>query len=78
VLSAESAPGSTNTPISRTSPRACAECSRLRRFIAREVETRIGRALLSGDVPEGSLIRIDVEEGDIVVSHEAAANEAAA
>jgi ATP-dependent Clp protease ATP-binding subunit ClpB len=50
----------------------------LRRFIAREVETRIGRSLLSGDVPDGSLIRIDVEEGDIVVSHQAPAGEAAA
>ena len=30
----------------------------LRRFIAREVETRIGRALLTGDVREGAVIRI--------------------
>jgi ATP-dependent Clp protease ATP-binding subunit ClpB len=42
----------------------------LRRFIAREVETRIGRALLRGDVPDGSVIRIDVSEGEIVVNHE--------
>ena len=26
----------------------------LRRFIAHEVETRIGRALLAGDVPDGA------------------------
>ena len=30
----------------------------LRRFIAREVETRIGRALLAGDVLDGAVIRI--------------------
>jgi ATP-dependent Clp protease ATP-binding subunit ClpB len=50
----------------------------LRRFIAREVETRIGRALLSGDVPDGSVIRVGVEEGEIVVSSEALEGEAAA
>ncbi|MDQ1752570.1 MAG: ATP-dependent Clp protease ATP-binding subunit ClpB [Pseudonocardiales bacterium] len=50
----------------------------LRRFIAREVETRIGRSLLSGHVPDGSLIRIGVEEGDIVVTHQAPPGEAAA
>ena len=32
----------------------------LRRFIAREVETRIGRALLAGDVQDGAVIRVDV------------------
>ena len=30
----------------------------LRRFIAREVETRIGRALLAGDVRDGAVIRV--------------------
>jgi ATP-dependent Clp protease ATP-binding subunit ClpB len=42
----------------------------LRRFIAREVETRIGRLLLRGDVLDGSVIRVTVEDGDIVVRHE--------
>ena len=41
----------------------------LRRFIAREVETRIGRALLAGDVPDGSLIRVDLHDGALVVDH---------
>ncbi|MCU1499054.1 MAG: ATP-dependent chaperone ClpB [Acidimicrobiales bacterium] len=40
----------------------------LRRFIAHEVETRIGRALIAGDVPDGSIIRVDVEDDEIVVS----------
>jgi ATP-dependent Clp protease ATP-binding subunit ClpB len=43
----------------------------LRRFISREVETRIGRALLTGDVPDGSVIRIDVTEGELVVRYDA-------
>src|SRR6202030_2850283 len=30
----------------------------LRRFISREVETRIGRALLGGDMRDGAVIRI--------------------
>jgi ATP-dependent Clp protease ATP-binding subunit ClpB len=39
----------------------------LRRFIAREVETRIGRALLSGHIPDGSKLRIESDDGQIVV-----------
>ncbi|GIH23865.1 chaperone protein ClpB [Acrocarpospora phusangensis] len=39
----------------------------LRRFIAREVETRIARALVAGDVPPGTTIRVDASEGEIVV-----------
>ncbi|WP_358552265.1 ATP-dependent chaperone ClpB [Nonomuraea sp. NPDC049750] len=40
----------------------------LRRFIAREVETRIGRALLSGDIPEGSTVTVDVDKGEPTVT----------
>jgi ATP-dependent Clp protease ATP-binding subunit ClpB len=42
----------------------------LRRFIAREVETRIGRALLSGDVHDGAVIRVTLLEGDLAVEYE--------
>jgi ATP-dependent Clp protease ATP-binding subunit ClpB len=42
----------------------------LRRFIAREVETRIGRALLGGEVMDGAVIRVTVQDGDITVTHE--------
>ncbi|WP_225263213.1 ATP-dependent chaperone ClpB [Nonomuraea cavernae] len=43
----------------------------LRRFISREVETRIGRALLAGDVPDGSVITVDADQGELsVVFHE--------
>jgi hypothetical protein len=39
--------------------------------IGHEVETRIGRALLAGDVEDGAIIRVDVEgEGQLDVTHE--------
>jgi ATP-dependent Clp protease ATP-binding subunit ClpB len=41
----------------------------LRRFIQRELETRIGRALIAGDIPEGNIIRVDLKENRIDVSH---------
>ncbi len=39
----------------------------LKRFIQREVETRIGRALLSGEIGEGTAITLDVEDGVLSV-----------
>jgi ATP-dependent Clp protease ATP-binding subunit ClpB len=42
----------------------------LRRFIAREVETRIGRALLAGDVRDGAVIQVDLEESELTVSYQ--------
>ncbi|OLB78692.1 MAG: ATP-dependent chaperone ClpB [Actinobacteria bacterium 13_2_20CM_2_71_6] len=41
----------------------------LRRFIAREVETRIGRALLAGQVRDGALVRVDVADGQLTVNY---------
>ena len=41
----------------------------LRRFIAHEVETRIGRALLAGEVQDGATLRVDVQANELVVSH---------
>ena len=41
----------------------------LRRFISREVETRIGRALLSGDVRDGAAVQVDVVGGELVVTY---------
>ncbi|WP_274386345.1 ATP-dependent chaperone ClpB [Streptosporangium sp. KLBMP 9127] len=40
----------------------------LRRFIAREVETRIGRALIAGDVPDGSTITVGADKGELNVT----------
>src|SRR6202030_1592319 len=42
----------------------------LRRFISREVETRIGRALLAGDVLDGAVIRIGYADGELTVNYE--------
>jgi ATP-dependent Clp protease ATP-binding subunit ClpB len=42
----------------------------LRRFIAREVETRIGRALLGGDIHDGAVVRVGLRDDELVVSYE--------
>lgn len=42
----------------------------LRRYIGREVETQIGRALLAGDVRDGAVIRIGYCGGELSVSYE--------
>ena len=39
----------------------------LRRYIQREVETRIGRALLAGQVRDGATITVDVDGEDLLV-----------
>jgi ATP-dependent Clp protease ATP-binding subunit ClpB len=39
----------------------------LRRFIQREVETRIGRALISGEISEGARITVDAEDEELIV-----------
>jgi ATP-dependent Clp protease ATP-binding subunit ClpB len=40
----------------------------LRRYIQREVETRIARALLAGDIRDGATIRLDAGDGELVVT----------
>nr|WP_238362530.1 ATP-dependent chaperone ClpB [Actinopolymorpha pittospori] len=42
----------------------------LRRFIAREVETRIGRTLIAGDIQDGATLHIDTDNGEITITHE--------
>jgi ATP-dependent Clp protease ATP-binding subunit ClpB len=41
----------------------------LRRFIAREVETRIARALVAGDIAPGSVIEVGVTDGELSIQH---------
>ena len=41
----------------------------LRRFIAREVETRIGRALLAGDARDGAVIQVGHDDAELTVSY---------
>ena len=47
----------------------------LKRFLQRELETRIGRALISGDIADGSQIEVDVTDGEWVVKSELNADE---
>jgi ATP-dependent Clp protease ATP-binding subunit ClpB len=44
----------------------------LRRYIAHEVETRIGRALLGGDIAAGGIVRISMVGGELLVTFEGA------
>src|SRR5205823_12666345 len=39
----------------------------LRRFIQREVETRIGRALIAGEIHDGATITVDADGDELVV-----------
>jgi ATP-dependent Clp protease ATP-binding subunit ClpB len=41
----------------------------LKRYLQHQLETRIGRALISGSIPDGSTILVDVQDGDLVVNH---------
>ena len=41
----------------------------LRRFIARELETRIARALLRDAVPDGATLQVELREGQLVIEH---------
>jgi ATP-dependent Clp protease ATP-binding subunit ClpB len=45
----------------------------LRRYIQREVETRMGRALIAGDIRDGATITIDAHDDELVVRWQAAA-----
>jgi ATP-dependent Clp protease ATP-binding subunit ClpB len=42
----------------------------LRRYIQREVETRIARALVAGDITDGSTIFVDAREGELLIRWE--------
>jgi ATP-dependent Clp protease ATP-binding subunit ClpB len=41
----------------------------LRRFIAHEIETRMGRLLLTGDIHDGATIRIDAADNHLAITH---------
>jgi ATP-dependent Clp protease ATP-binding subunit ClpB len=40
----------------------------LKRFLQRELETRIGRALIAGELTDGSVVRVGVENGELAVT----------
>lgn len=39
----------------------------LKRFLQHELETRIGRALISGDISDGAQIEVDVADGNLLI-----------
>jgi len=39
----------------------------LKRYLQREVETRIGRAIIGGEVTDGSRVELDVKDGELTV-----------
>jgi ATP-dependent Clp protease ATP-binding subunit ClpB len=39
----------------------------LKRFLQHELESRIARALVAGEVTEGSVVRVDAKGGQLVV-----------
>ncbi len=46
----------------------------LKRYIQHELETRIGRAIIAGDLTDGSRIRVDAQNGELVFQIEPAEN----
>jgi ATP-dependent Clp protease ATP-binding subunit ClpB len=40
----------------------------LKRFLQRQLESRVGRALISGEAPAGSAVRVGVEKGELAVT----------
>lgn len=48
----------------------------LRRLIQRELETRIGRAMLAGNVLDRAVIKVDLEDSELAVSYENPVSEA--
>jgi ATP-dependent Clp protease ATP-binding subunit ClpB len=45
----------------------------LRRYIAHELETRIARALVAGEIDDGGSIRVDARDGELVLAFDDAA-----
>ncbi len=43
----------------------------LKRYLQHELETRIGRALIAGMIPDGATINVDVQNDELVVTHTA-------
>jgi ATP-dependent Clp protease ATP-binding subunit ClpB len=49
----------------------------LKRYIQHELETRIGRALIAGQVHEGDCVTVDLVDGELTVQHGTPADESA-
>jgi len=40
----------------------------LRRYLQHELETRLGRALVAGEVSDGATVRVDIQDDELAVS----------
>lgn len=40
----------------------------LKRYLQHEVETRLGRAIIAGDVPDGSRVRVDIVDDQLILT----------
>ncbi len=49
----------------------------LRRYLQRELETRIGRALIGGHIADGAHVRVDLVGGQLAVEHDNRENDSA-
>ena len=41
----------------------------LRRYLQRQIETRIARAMIAGEVPDGTHVMIDSRDGELIIDH---------
>ncbi|WP_369333578.1 hypothetical protein [Trebonia kvetii] len=48
----------------------CTGARPLRRFIAREVETPVARALVAGDVHDGAVINVGLANGELSIGYD--------
>ncbi|MDE2889704.1 MAG: ATP-dependent chaperone ClpB [Gemmatimonadota bacterium] len=49
----------------------------LKRYLQRELETRIGRGLIGGEIPDGARVRVDLEDGELALRQENSTQEPA-
>jgi ATP-dependent Clp protease ATP-binding subunit ClpA len=47
----------------------------LKRFIQRELETKLGRSIIAGDIVDGTQVRVDVKNDELVFNAESAGPE---
>jgi ATP-dependent Clp protease ATP-binding subunit ClpB len=40
----------------------------MKRYLQRELETRIGRAIIAGEIPDGSTVTVSVKKGELAVA----------
>ena len=57
-------------PLCEVAPRNRPDSAPLKRYIQRELETRIGRAIVGGDILDAAKIVVDVKDSRLDVTHQ--------